>query len=321
VTGTGYTDVGHLTDQAKKSGPSTWVVDVDGRTLKLSNLDRVLYPRTGFTKGDLVDYYYRVAPVLLPHLHDRPLTMRRFPGGVEEDGFWEKRCPEHRPEWVETASIWSSSNDEDVDYCLARDRATLVWAANLAGIELHASLATAAERAVPTSLVFDLDPGEPAGIRECATIARLIRGLLAETGLECFAKTSGSKGVQVYVPLNTEVTYEQTKPFARAVASEFERQLPDEVVSRMTRSLRPGKVLIDWSQNSEHKTTVCVYSMRARPEPSVSAPVTWDEVDLVAGGAPVEALAFGPEDVLGRIERLGDLFEPLITLQQRLPTA
>jgi bifunctional non-homologous end joining protein LigD len=296
-------------------------VEVDGLSLRLSNLDRVLYPETGFTKGDLIDYYYRVAPALLPHLQDRPLTMRRFPGGVDEEGFWEKRCPEHRPEWVETASIWSSSNDEDVEYCLAKDRATLVWAANLADIELHTSLATAEERAKPTSMVFDLDPGEPAGIPECASIARLIRGMLAETGLDCIAKTSGSKGIQVYVPLNTEVTYEQTKPFALAVATEFERQMPDHVVSRMTKSLRPGKVLIDWSQNSEHKTTVCVYSMRARPVPSVSTPVTWEEVEEVADGASPQTLSFGPEDVLERIDRLGDLFASMNTLRQSLPRA
>jgi bifunctional non-homologous end joining protein LigD len=310
-----------ISGRARKAGRSKWVVDVDGRSLKLSNLDRVLYPKTGFTKGDLIDYYYRVAGALLPHLEGRPLTLRRFPDGVEEDGFWEKRCPAYRPDWVETASIWSSSSDDEVHYCVARDRATLVWAANLAAIELHTSLATAARRATPTSVVFDLDPGAPAGMFECATIARLIREMLAETGLECLAKTSGSKGIQVYVPLNTEVTYEQTKPFALAVATEFERQLPGDVVSRMTRRLRHGKVLIDWSQNSEHKTTVCVYSMRARPAPSVSTPVTWGEVDLVADGGPAETLAFGPEDVLGRIERLGDLFEPLSIVQQQLPTA
>jgi bifunctional non-homologous end joining protein LigD len=321
VKGNGRSHSARLAGEARKTSRSDWVVDVDGRTLKLSNLDRVLYPDTGFTKGDLIDYYYRVAPALLPHLHDRPLTMRRFPGGVAESGFWEKRCPEHRPEWVETASIWSSSNEATVDYCLARDRATLVWAANLADIELHTSLATAARRERPTAVVFDLDPGEPAGIRECAKIAVLIRGMLRETGLDSVVKTSGSKGLQVYVPLNTEVTYEETKPFALAVATEFERQMPGDVVSRMTKRLRPGKVLIDWSQNSEHKTTVCVYSMRARPVPSVSTPVTWQEVQSVVDGGPVEALGFGPEDVLGRIERFGDLFEPLNAMQQRLPTA
>jgi bifunctional non-homologous end joining protein LigD len=304
---------------AERTGREGWRVELDGRTLKLSNLERVLYPETGFTKADLIDYYVRIAPAMLPHLRNRPLTLRRFPAGADKDGFWEKRCPDHRPAWVRTASLWSSSNGEDIDYCLACDRATLAWAANLAAIELHTSLATAQRRDTPTAVVFDLDPGPPAGIAECASIALLIRGMLEEMGLDCVVKTSGSKGLQVYVPLNSPVTYDRTKPFALAVAAEFERQLPDDVVSRMTKALRPGKVLIDWSQNSEHKTTVCAYSMRAREAPSVSTPVAWNEVESVASGASPDALRFGPEEVIERFERLGDLFAPMVGLRQELP--
>ncbi|HTU15961.1 MAG TPA: non-homologous end-joining DNA ligase [Solirubrobacterales bacterium] len=301
-----------LTEHAVSVAGGKYEVDVDGRTLRLSNLDRVLYPKTGFTKGDLIDYYAAVAPAMLPHLRGRPLTMRRFPGGVESAGFWEKRCPAHRPEWVRSAAIWSDSNDEEIEYCVVDDAATLIWAANLADIEVHTSLATAAERQTPGSLVFDLDPGEPAGLPECSEIALNIHGMLGELGLESFVKTSGSKGLQIYVPLNSGASYDQTRPFAHEVARSFEAQMPDRVVSKMKRSLRKGKVFIDWSQNTEHKTTVCVYSMRATAVPSVSTPVTWGEVE--EGG-----LGFGPEEVLRRVESGGDLFRRLPELEQHLP--
>lgn len=294
-------------------------VEVDGRRIRLSNLDRVLYPSTGFTKADLIDYLFEIAPVLLPHLDGRPLTMRRYPSGVEEPGFWEKRCPAHRPDWVETATIYSEVRGEEMDYCVVRDRATLVWAANLADIEIHTSLATAAARQTPTSMVFDLDPGEPAAMLECAEVALLVRGTLAELGLESFAKTSGSKGIQVYVPLNGEASYEQTKSFARSLAREFASLMPDRVVSKMTRSLREGKVLIDWSQNDESKTTVCVYSPRARRRPSVSTPVTWAELEAVQDECEPSRLDFSPREVLERVDDSGDLFAPLLDLQQSLP--
>lgn len=308
-----------LTGAAERVGRGEYEVAVDGTTLRLTNLDRVLYPETGFTKGELVDYYYSVAPAMLPHLEARPLTMRRFPGGVEQPGFWEKNCPAHRPDWVKTAPIWSESNGTDMDYCVVSDRATLVWAANLADIELHTSLATATRRDLPTAVVFDLDPGPPAGMVECASLGVLIKDMLGRIGLDCFAKTSGSKGLQLYVPLNSDASYGQTKPFARAVAAEFERQMPDQVVSRMTRSRRAGKVLIDWSQNSEHKTTVCAYSVRVRAEPSVSTPVTWDEIERAADGDRADPLRFNPMQVRERIERHGDLFEQVVTERQQLP--
>ena len=295
-------------------------VEVEGRTLRLSNLDKVMYPRTGFTKGDLIDYYTRIAPVLLPHLHGRPLTLKRYPDGVEGPHFYEKQCPSHRPDWVQTAAIWSRHNKRNIDFCLVNDLPTLVWAANLADIELHTSLSEAAAIKRPTMMVFDLDPGPPANIIACSRVGLLLRDLFSQLKLESFAKTSGSKGLQVYVPLNQEeLTYADTKPFARAVAELLEKQHPTQIVSRMTKSLRPGKVLIDWSQNDEHKTTVNVYSLRAQERPTVSTPVSWDEVEAAARRRSGKVLVFEQKDVLARVEQDGDLFAPLLTLRQGLP--
>ena len=293
---------------------------VEGRRLRLTNLDKVMYPKTGFTKRDLIDYYVRIAPVLLPHLHDRPLTLKRYPDGVEGQFFYEKQCPSHRPDWVQTAAVYSRHNKRSIDFCLANDLPTMVWLANLADIELHTSLALAQDVNRPRMMVFDLDPGPPADIVACCRVGVHLRELFEQLGLEAFAKTSGSKGLQIYVPLNTDVTYDDTKPFARAVAELMEKQHPKQVVSRMTKSLRDGKVFIDWSQNDEHKTTANVYSLRARERPTVSTPVTWDEV---AAGAKqrrgTKRLTFEYGDVLARVERDGDLFAPVLTLQQELP--
>jgi bifunctional non-homologous end joining protein LigD len=294
-------------------------VRVDGRELKLSNLDKVLYPKTGFTKGDLIDYYVHVAPALLPHLHGRPLTLKRYPDGVDGEHFYEKRCPSHRPDWVATAAIWSDRHQIEVDYCLVNDLATLVWAANLADIELHTSLSLAEDMQHPTFMVFDLDPGEPADIVDCCQVGVWIRGMLSQLGLECFAKVSGSKGLQVYVPLGSDATYEDTKPFARAVAETLEKQFPDRVVSRMAKKLRPGKVLVDWSQNDDYKTTACVYSLRAKERPTASAPVRWEEVE--AGlEADRDALVFDHERMMQRVDEEGDLFAPVLALRQELPS-
>jgi bifunctional non-homologous end joining protein LigD len=293
---------------------------VDGRTIRISNFNKVLYPRTGFTKGDLVDYFVRVSPVLLPHLHGRPLTLKRYPDGVEGQHFYEKQCPSHRPEWVQTAAIWSRHNNRNIDFCLANDLPTLVWAGNLADIELHTSLSLADEIERPTMMVFDLDPGEPADIVDCCRVGLWLRDLFGDLGLETFAKTSGSKGLQVYLPLNTpDVTYDDAKPFARAVAELLQKQHPDDVVSRMTKSLRPGKVLVDWSQNDEHKTTVCVYSLRAKERPTVSTPVTWKEVEQALRREDPERLVFDSEELLRRVEAQGDLFAPVLALKQQLP--
>ncbi len=294
-------------------------VEVEGRQLKLSNLDKVLYPEAGFTKGQVIDYYTRVAPALLPHLRRRALTLKRYPNGVDGQFFYEKNCPKHRPPWVETLSVWSARNKADVNYCLIDELAGLVWVANLASLELHTSLSHAPDVQRPSTLVFDLDPGPPATIVECGQVAFWLREVFEDLGLEAFPKTSGSKGLQIYVPLNTPVTYNETKPFAHAMARLLEQQHPDAVLSVMTKDLRTGKVFIDWSQNDDSKTTVCVYSLRARPRPTVSTPVTWDEVQAVVDSGDPDDLVFEAPDVLARIEAHGDLFAPVAELEQSLP--
>ena len=279
----------------------------------------MLWPASGFTKAGVIDYYARVAEAILPHLRDRPLTLKRYPDGVEAQSFFEKRCPSHRPDWVETAPVWSGRNEGDIDYCLCNERATLIWMAQLAALELHPSLSLADEIERPTVLAFDLDPGDPAGILECCGVGLRLREMFGELGLECFPKTSGSKGLQVYVPLNVGVTYERTKPFARAVAQTLEREQPKLVVSRMAKKLRQGKVFVDWSQNDQHKTTVAVYSLRARERPTVSTPLQWEEVERAAQREDTDALRFEASDVLERVEEHGDLFAPVLELHQELP--
>jgi bifunctional non-homologous end joining protein LigD len=290
-------------------------VEVEGRRLSLSNLDKVMYPDVGFTKGQVIDYYTRVAPVLLPHLQDRPLTLKRYPNGVEGGHFYEKQCPSHRPEWVRSEPVDLSS--KTIQFCICDDLPTLVWLANLADLELHPSLSMVPEVERPTVMAFDLDPGPPAGIAECCEVALLLRDALGRIGLECFPKTSGSKGIQVYVPLNVaDVDYDDgTKPLSQALARHLEAEHPKLIVSSQKKELRKGKVLIDWSQNDEHKTTVSVYSLRARERPTVSTPLDWDELEA---GRP-EALVFEAADVLARVEDRGDLFAPVAELEQRLP--
>ena len=287
-------------------------VDVEGRRLRLSNLDKVLFPQAGFAKGQVIDYYTRMAPVVLPHLRGRMLTMKRYPNGVEGKYFYEKQRPSHAPDWVRSEPV--EMGDKTIDFVVCDDLPTLVWLANLADLELHPSLALADDPDRPTVMAFDLDPGPPAGLGECREVAQLLRATLADLGLECFAKTSGSKGMQVYVPLNTPVTYDDTKPFAHALAQLLERQHGELVVSRMKKELRRGKVLIDWSQNSRHKTTVAAYSLRARERPTVSTPLTWDEV-ADSGSEPI----FETDDVLARVGERGDLFAAALELEQQLP--
>jgi bifunctional non-homologous end joining protein LigD len=300
--------------------PAGTKVQVDGRELTLSNLDKVLYPEAGFTKGQVIGYYQAVAPALLPHLVARPLTLKRYPNGVDESFFYEKRCPSHRPDWVKVAPIWSSRNKGEVPYCLANDLATLVWVANLASLELHTSLSRADDILRPTMVVFDLDPGPPATVVECCRVALRLRELFERMELEAFAKTSGSKGLQLYIPLNTPVAYDGgTKDFALSVAQLFEQRFPGEVVSSMNKDVRRGKVFIDWSQNDDHKTTVCVYSLRARPRPTVSTPVTWDEVAATAEAGDPDQLMFEADAVVERVSQVGDLFAPLNQLEQKLP--
>src|SRR5919109_988239 len=294
-------------------------VEIEGKQLSLSNLNKVLYPEVKFTKAQVIDYFVRIAPVLLPHLKGRPLTMKRYPEGVNGMHFYEKNCPSHRPEWVKTAPVWSEGNNRWMHYCLIEDLPTLVWAANLADLELHTSLALAKEILKPTMVVFDLDPGPPADIVQCCQVGMWLRELFDRMGLESFPKTSGSKGLQVYVPLNTPTSYDQTKPFANALARLLEDQHPKEVVSDMKKSLRTGKIFVDWSQNDDHKTTICVYSLRAKERPTVSTPVTWEEVEKCLAKKDPKLLVFDSNDVLKRMEKKGDLFEPVLKLKQKLP--
>jgi bifunctional non-homologous end joining protein LigD len=298
---------------------NTHSIEIEGRHLTLSNLDKVMYPATGFTKGQLIDYYARIGPVLVPHLAGRPLTLKRYPGGVDQEFFFEKNATKHRPDWVKTAPIWSEGNNRYVNYILANDLATLVWVANLAGIELHPSLSLAKKMDCPRMMVFDLDPGPPADIVQCCQVGMWLREIFEQFGLQSFPKTSGSKGLQIYVPLNTPTSYDQTKPFAHALARLLEDQHRDLVVSDMKKQLRVGKVLVDWSQNDEHKTTVSVYSLRARERPTVSTPVTWEEVETALKKKSAKLLVFEADEVLKRVEKMVDVFEPVLTLKQKLP--
>jgi bifunctional non-homologous end joining protein LigD len=297
-------------------------VEVDGRELRLTNLDKVLYPAVGFTKGEMVDYYAKVAPAIVPHLRGRAVTLRRFPEGVDDldSAFFEKRCPKHRPKWVKTTRVQAGPNAGKIDFCVCDSLPTLIWMAQLAAIELHPSLSLGRAPKRPTVLAFDLDPGPPADVVDCARVALRLREVLAQLDLECFAKTSGSKGMQLYVPLNTKTYYEQTRPFAQALAQLIAKQTPDEVLAKMGKKTdRSGKVLIDWYQNNERKTTIAVYSLRARERPTVSTPVTWEEVEAAAESGDAADLVFEATDVLKRIEKQGDLFAPVLELEQNLP--
>jgi bifunctional non-homologous end joining protein LigD len=291
-------------------------VDIDGRIVRLRNLDKVLYPN-GFTKAEVVDYHARVAPWILPHLAGRCITFRRYPDGTGSDGFFEKRCPKHRPEWV-PVSLGAGDRRGGIEYCRIEEPAAMVWAANLAAIELHAPMAKAEDLETPCALVFDLDPGPDTSIVECSVVALEIRGVLDSVGLVGWCKTSGSKGLQMYVPLNTPgATHDGAADFALAVGQMVERRLPGRVTTVMAKAERHGKIFVDWSQNARHKTTIAPYSLRARPSPSVSTPVTWDETERCASG-DLE-LRFESSDVLTRLASAGDLFEPVLTVEQELP--
>jgi bifunctional non-homologous end joining protein LigD len=296
-------------------------VEVDGRELKLTNIDKVLYSKAGFTKGEVVEYYAKVGATMVPHLNGRAVTLRRFPEGVDDldSAFFEKRCPKHRPKWVKTAKVKAGPEAGTIDFCVCDSIPTLIWMAQLAAIELHPSLSIARAPNRPTTFAFDLDPGPPADIVQCCEVAVRLRDLFAHFGLESFPKTSGSKGMQVYVPLNVKTSYEQTKPMAKAIAQLLEKQTPDKVVSKMKKVERKGKVLVDWSQNHRSKTTIAVYSLRARERPTVSTPITWDEVERTISSGDASELVFEASDVLERIEKHGDLFAPVLALEQELP--
>jgi bifunctional non-homologous end joining protein LigD len=292
-------------------------VEVDGRTLQLSNLDKVLYPEVGFTKGEVIDYYTRIAPTMVAHIGDRGVTLRRYPNGVDQTSFFEKRCASHRPEWVPVA-LGPGDRTGAIEYCRLDSRAALVWSANMAALEIHAPMARCDDIETPTMVVFDLDPGAPADIHDCCEVAVWIREVLDGLGLEIWPKTSGSKGLQLYLPVNEPgLTHEHASSFALAVAQALERHHADRVTSTMRKDVRGGKVFIDWSQNSRHKTTIAPYSLRARSRPTVSTPVTWDEVDAcVAGDVDLDYTA---ADVLDRIADQSDLFESVLTTEQALP--
>ena len=292
----------------------TWV-EIGERRLSVSNLDKVLYPLVGFTKAQVIDYYVRIAPTMLQHIGDRGVTLRRWPNGVNEQSFFEKRCPSHRPEWMKTCG-GPGDRGGSIDYCRVGEVAAIAWTANMAALEIHAPMARCGDIETPTMVVFDLDPGAPATIVECCQVAQDVRELLDHLGLEVFAKTSGSKGMQLYVPLNTVHTHEQASSFALAVGQLLEKQFPQRVVVTMAKVARPNKVFIDWSQNSRHKTTIAPYSLRAMERPTVSTPIDWDEV---AAGADGEPLIFEAADVLERVEERGDLFAATVTLEQELP--
>jgi bifunctional non-homologous end joining protein LigD len=295
-------------------------IELDGRRLAIRHLDRVVFPRAGVTKAALLDYYVRVGAVMLPHLRERLLHMHRYPEGVEGPRFWQKGCPEHRPEWMPVAPVWSAAKQSTIDYCVVNELAALLWAVNLGSIELHASLHTREAMQRPTVLAFDLDPGEGVDVLGCGGVALRLRELMTAVGLRAFAKTSGSKGLQVYVPLNApEVTYAQTKPLAKAIAQTLEAQTPDRVVSRMARAERRGKVLVDWGQNTEHKSMVCAYSVRAKERPTVSTPVAWEEVEAAIAADDAGRLVFEMDAVLDRVARRGDLLAEVLTLRQDLP--
>ncbi|MEY2568976.1 MAG: bifunctional non-ous end joining protein LigD [Actinomycetota bacterium] len=300
-------------------------VEVDGRTLALSNLEKVLYPAAGFTKGQVIDYYARIAPVMLPHLEGRPITLKRYPNGVDDKFFYEKNCPQHRPEWMRTLPVeakgWNSRAQKGtiIQYCLIDEPAALVWTANMAALELHPGLQLEDDLSRPTYVVFDLDPGAPADVVQCAQVALWIRELFDHLGLQSVIKTSGSKGLQLYLPLNTPATFEDTSGFSQAVAQLLEKQHPKDVVSVQTKEKRTGKVLVDWYQNTDFKTTVAVYSLRARERPTVSTPLTWDEVETVHKEGDASLVVFEAEDTLARVQEHGDLFAPLVELEQALP--
>jgi bifunctional non-homologous end joining protein LigD len=298
----------------KKSEKVT--VEVEGRHLTLSNLTKVLYPESGFTKGEVIDYYSRIAPVLLPHLADRPLTVKRYPNGVDGAFFFEKNAPRGTPDWVRTVTLpvpGSTKNRETIDYVIVEELPTLVWLANLAALELHVPqwrVPKQARKPRTDIIVFDLDPGPPATIVECCEVAMLLRDVLVEDGLSPHAKTSGSKGMQVSAAVDVD-DQELTSKYAHAVARRLESDRPDLIVSRMAKALRPEKVLVDWSQNNPAKTTVAPYSLRARPRPTVSTPLTWDEVE------EGKHLSFTAPEVLDRVDERGDLFAGVLDDGQR----
>ena len=302
-------------EKARGSAESATHVEVEGRRLRISNLQKVLYPATGFTKGHVVDYYARIGPTMVPHLSGRPLTMVRLPDGIDGERFFEKRCPGHRPDWVPTVPLDAGSS---IQSCAIEEVPALVWTANLAALELHTPQARADDPEHPTAMVFDLDPGAPADVTDCADVALRLRDLLDQLGLRCVVKTSGSKGIHLSVPLAPVADADTTKAFALALGRVLEDRDPDHVTVTMAKEQRANRVFVDWSQNDRHKTTVCAYSLRATPRPGVSTPIDWDEVEEIAGGAR-ELAEHSPAEVLERVEEWGDFYADSLDEDQELP--
>ena len=293
--------------------------EVAGKKLTLTNLEKDLYPAYGFTKAHILEYYRRIAPFILPHLRGRALTLKRYPEGVEGEFFFEKRCPSYRPSWVKTAEL-PQHKGEPMTVCLIDDLSTLIWVGNLASLELHVPLARADSPETPDAVVFDLDPGDQAGIPDCARVALIIRDLLLPLKLTGFVKTSGQKGLHVYVPLNRgEATFAETKQFSKAVAEVLQRNYPEQVTAKMAKGERQRKVFINWSQNDASKTMVCVYSLRAREKPFVSFPLAWESLEELAGQGDPERLRVLPAEALLRTEQSGDLFREVLIKKQKLP--
>src|SRR5215204_7481356 len=296
-------------------------VTIKGRRIAVSNLDKLLYPGEKFTKARVIDYYLKISKYLLPHLKDRPVTLKRFPDGVFGESFYEKDAPAFTPDWVKTVPVpRRETPGPDIRYILVNDLPTLIWLANSAALELHPFLHRARKLDRPTSIVFDCDPGEGANILHCARVALMLRDVLKELGLDSYPKVSGSKGLQVYVPLNSAVTYDETQPLAKGIAQLMAQREPKLIVWQMPKRLRTKKVFIDWSQNTDFKTTVGVYSLRAKTyRPYVSLPVSWDEVSEALESKDTDELFFTPEEAIERVEQHGDLFKPVLTQVQKLP--
>ena len=294
-------------------------VELAGRRLPLSNLEKDLYPSYGFTKAHILEYYRGIAPFILPHLKDRALTLKRYPEGVEKDFFFEKRCPGHRPAWVKTAEVTQDAG-ERITFCVVNDLETLIWVENLASLELHVPLARAGSPGTPDSMVFDLDPGDPANVLDCARVALILRDLLFRMGLASYVNTSGQKGLHVFVPLNRkDTTFEDTKTFSKAVAGIMQKHYPDLVTAKMAKQERIAKVFINWSQNDASKTMICVYSLRGREKPYVSFPLEWRELENLAGQGDPERLQVMHSEAVRRAEEKGDLFREVLVKEQMLP--
>jgi bifunctional non-homologous end joining protein LigD len=311
-----------MTPAPAAAPPHEQDVVVARKRITLTHLDKVFYPSTGTTKAAVIDYYARIAKFMLPHVRDRAVTLKRYPDGVAGESFFEKACPRYRPDWIDTVGRFSKSRGRTTEYCLVNSVATLVWLANIATIEFHVPLAMRRTMRRPRVMVFDLDPGPGADVLTCVEVALIVKQRLRQDGLESLVKTSGSKGLQLYIPLNDRsATFDATKTYARQIAGDLAVEHAELIVANMRKSLRKNRVLIDWSQNDENKTTICAYSLRGRERPNVSTPVTWHELGKALTSAEPDRLVFSADDAVARADKRGDLFADVLTMQQQCPRA